>query len=292
MANGPAPIVPSTATVRSETWPGPILPGRSSSASNLTRLLRILDCTYDQPSNRRRNPAPQQYIEELESRLHRAETIIRSALPHVDLDDPTLDLARLRSRPEARPRPGDSRGGEDKGAGSGDDLDTDALMESMVETTGQLDIDDRGYLDYHGHSSGLSFMRRMRKQYGDLFGEDSRSGPFVLPDGMPKIHRSPKSPFSDDATPLALEPLPSKAVARTLVSNALDDGCTLIRFVHQPTFYAMMDRLYSNSPDAYGDEENRFLPLLYVVLSFGCLFAKDEHSDLEKGGYVCAITQG
>ena len=254
-----------------------------------------VDCTYDQPSNRRRNPAPQQHIEELEGRLHRAEAIIRSALPHVDLDDPTLDVARLRSRPETRLRPADNRGGEDRSAGSGDDPDTDALMESMVETTGQLDIDDRGYLDYHGHSSGLSFMRRMRKQYGDLFGEESRSGPFVMPDGMPKIHTSPKSPtgpFSDDAAPHTLELLPSKAVARTLVSNALDDGCTLIRFVHQPTFYAMMDRLYSRHPDAYGDEENRFLPLLYVVLSFGCLFAKDEHSDLEKAGYVCAITQG
>jgi len=52
--------------------------------------LESSDCTYDQPSNRRRNPAPQ-YIEALEHRLQKAETILRSVLPGLDLDDPKFD---------------------------------------------------------------------------------------------------------------------------------------------------------------------------------------------------------
>jgi hypothetical protein len=48
------------------------------------------ECTYDQPSNRRRNPAPQ-YIEALEKRLQKAEAILRSVLPGLDLDDPKYD---------------------------------------------------------------------------------------------------------------------------------------------------------------------------------------------------------
>ncbi|RMZ84408.1 hypothetical protein DV738_g652, partial [Chaetothyriales sp. CBS 135597] len=48
------------------------------------------DCTYDQPSNRRRNPAPQ-YIEALEQRLHKAEALLRRLAPDLDIDDPNLD---------------------------------------------------------------------------------------------------------------------------------------------------------------------------------------------------------
>ncbi len=250
------------------------------------------DCTYDQPSNRRRNPAPpQHYIEALESRLQRAEAIIKSALPHVDLDDPKQGRAQT---PSSSARPSGSRvnSADSDGQAGPDDVGTDSLMESMVETTGQLDLDDQGYWDYHGHSSGLSFIRRMRKQYGDLFGPDTNGGPFFMPDAMARISTLPKSPGSSLDDGYSNTELPAKAVARTLASNALDGGCTLLRFVHQPTFYASLEKVYGRPPEMYGDEENRFLPLLYVVLALGCLFANEEGSELEKEGYACAITQG
>ncbi len=50
------------------------------------------ECTYDKPSNRRRNPAPQ-YIEALEHRLQRAEMLLRKVMPDVDLSDPSLEPA-------------------------------------------------------------------------------------------------------------------------------------------------------------------------------------------------------
>lgn len=34
----------------------------------------------------------------------------------------------------------------------------------------------------------------------------------------------------------------------------------------------MFDRIYDIPPENFGDEENRFLPLLYVVLALGCMF--------------------
>ena len=58
----------------------------------LVLLTRLLECTYDKPSNRRRNPAPQ-YIEALETRLQRAEALLRKFAPDVDLTDPELDPA-------------------------------------------------------------------------------------------------------------------------------------------------------------------------------------------------------
>lgn len=233
-------------------------------------------------------------MEALENRLQRAEAIIKSALPEVDLDDPKFDTAQVPASAMARPSRSRVQSSESGSGASANDAETESLMESMVETTGQLDLDDRGYWDYHGHSSGLSFIRRMRKQYGDLFGPESKSGPFIMPDAMVRVYASPKSPTSspmDESFATASE-LPSRSVARTLLSNALDEGCTLMRFVHQPTFYGLVERIYSQAPEMYGDEENRFLPLLYVVLALGCLFAKDEASELEKAGYPCAIAQG
>src|SRR3954471_17345081 len=58
------------------------------------------DCTYDQPSNRRRNPAPQ-YIEALETRLQRAESLLRTFLPNVDLNDPSIDATALQQQRQA-----------------------------------------------------------------------------------------------------------------------------------------------------------------------------------------------
>jgi hypothetical protein len=55
------------------------------------------ECTYDKPSNRRRNPAPQ-YIEALENRLHLAETLLRKFIPDVDLADPGLEPAVQQER--------------------------------------------------------------------------------------------------------------------------------------------------------------------------------------------------
>ena len=47
-----------------------------------------------------------------------------------------------------------------------------AQLRSMIESTGQLDIDESGNLDFHGGSSGAVFVRRMREQFGDLLGDD------------------------------------------------------------------------------------------------------------------------
>jgi len=46
-------------------------------------------CTYNRRSNRRRNPIPQ-YIESLGQRLQRAEALLGTVLPNVDLGDPNL----------------------------------------------------------------------------------------------------------------------------------------------------------------------------------------------------------
>ena len=263
------------------------------------------DCTYDQPSNRRRNPAPQ-YIEALETRLHRAEALLKSVCPDIDLNDPKLgNTIPQRTHLPASPavkleKDGDAHSiaapvsAPTTAPASGWDSEKDSLLESMVQNTGSLDLDDRGNWDFHGHSSGLVFLRRMRQQFGDLMGDSEiPSSTFLKIRPTSKVFDSPMSSDSptDPSIPITSD-LPSKECGRSLCENALDDACALMRFAHKPSFYEMFDRIYDTPPEQYGNEENRYLPLVYAVMAVGSLFAKTENSKLDRDGYEEAIDQG
>ncbi|PWY92343.1 hypothetical protein BO70DRAFT_357455 [Aspergillus heteromorphus CBS 117.55] len=278
------------------------------------------ECTYDQPSNRRRNPAPQ-YVEALENRLHKAEALLRVVLPDLNLDDPQFDvhaseqmLAAINREKQQQEQPPQQQqqqqqqpllsapipaagrrrssvalaGSADSGDANGGD---ESLLESMVDNHGYIDLDDQGHWDYHGHSSGMSFIRRLRKQLGssDIQPPSIRSRPV----SQTKFD-SPKS-MSESPQDAVLPPthdLPPREVARRLCHNALDDGCSLMRFVHEPSFFAMFDRIYDTPLDHFTNEENSFLPLLYIVIAVGCLFSDGGAGALDISGYEGAIGQG
>jgi len=260
------------------------------------------ECTYDQPSNRRRNPAPQ-YIEALEHRLHRAEALLKTVLPDADLDDPRIG----HPLPQNLHFPGGTHAKASRSrevlpsevpsapASAGREAEKESLLESMVQSTGSLDLDDRGYWDFHGHSSGLTFLRRMRQQFGDLMGAAEGHGTmFLQTKPMTQIFDSPMSSVDSPMDPTVpnIEDLLSKGCAHELCEVALDDACALMRFIHQPTFYAMFDRIYDTDAEQYGKEENTYLPLVYAVIAVGCLFSKTENSKLQKEGYENARDQG
>ncbi len=167
------------------------------------------------------------------------------------------------------------------------------MLESMVTNTGSLDLDDEGNWDFHGHSSGRIFLRKMRDQFGDLMGK---------PDAMPLMsYTSLSQPAGRIGTAKALadtpnlpktHDLPAKRCALLLSGNALDDAGAIIRIVHQPSYYAMLHRIYDMPYEELSDEEHKFLPLLYGVLALGTLFARAEQSELQTNGYGNAIDQG
>jgi hypothetical protein len=252
------------------------------------------ECTYDQPSNRRRNAAPQ-YVEALENQLKRAGAILRLIIPNADLRDPDLEVklrhvlyaqSPVRSTPTLTSESGQHA--EDVFPGIDDHL------ESMVKSTGQLDLDEQGNLEYHGHSSGLSFVRRMREQLGDVMGPEPRSTPFLKSRPMSQVFDSPRS--FHDSPPWDMHmlnaDLPPREVARVLCDNAINDAASLLRFVHYPTFVKQMEQLYDTQPESYGNDENAFLPLLYSALALGTLFPKKDEEDLDRRGYENAIDEG
>lgn len=260
------------------------------------------ECTYDQPSNRRRNPAPQ-YVEALENRLQRAEALLRNVLPTVDLDDPNADLGgtqRMHISPNqgfqphtAQARPWVPLAKPQQGS----DGEKDSVLESMVTNTGSLELDDQGNWDFRGHSSGIVFLRKMREQFGDLMGQTAdgqHALPFLRSEATSQSMESPNSPagYSQDPNLPNTRDLCAKSCALTLTSNALDDACAILRLVHRPTFDAMLHRIYDTPPKSFGDEEKNFLPQLYAVIALGTLFASAEQSELQRYGYDNAFEQG
>ncbi|KAF2433222.1 hypothetical protein EJ08DRAFT_647599 [Tothia fuscella] len=251
------------------------------------------ECTYDQPSNRRRNAAPQ-YIEALEKQLKRANSILRLLLPEVDLNDPSLE-SKLQQGLYSRPslRPPDPQANGTSGSQAVSDGQIDSQLESMVKATGQLDLDEQGNLEYHGHSSGLSFVRRMREQLGDVMGPEGQGTPFVKSRPMSQVFDSPRStndsPFESSSPGVELPP---KEVALQLCDIAVNDAGAILRIVHYPTFLKQLHSLYDTPPASYGNEENVFLPLMYSAMALGTLFSKNDGTDLDKRGYESAIAEG
>lgn len=173
----------------------------------------------------------------------------------------------------------------------------DSLLESMVKDTGSLDLDDEGHWDFHGHSSGMVFLQRLRQQFGEMFGNaEGLTTMLAKPryfGSMTGAYESPQaveSPFDLSGTPGF--DLPSKEVAYQLCDLTMSDACSLMRFMHKPTFWTMFDRIYDTSPDSWGIEEHRYLPLLYALLAVGTMFAKGEDSKLQTEGYSSGLDTG
>ncbi|KAI1810912.1 hypothetical protein GGS20DRAFT_145013 [Poronia punctata] len=250
------------------------------------------ECTYDKPSNRRRNPAPQ-YIEALENKLSRAETLLRKFMPDVDLNDPNLDPSvqqEFRMREQARQKAAAAQKKDQAKATS-----SDGQLQSMVSSVGQLDLSESGDYDFHGTSSGSVFLKQMKKHFRALLGKDYQI-PFLprppRPSGMLSLDSprpSPSSPWA--ATPGPAYSLPPKARAIALCSESLDNATCLLRIVHKPSFYHMLDTLYDKSSDEYGTEDKRNLALLYSAMALGCMYNVPDDRATDPSPYKISIDE-
>ncbi|CAK7206415.1 Gypsy retrotransposon integrase-like protein 1 [Sporothrix eucalyptigena] len=280
------------------------------------------ECTYDKPSNRRRNPAPQ-YIEALESKLQRAETLLRKFMPDVNLDDPNLDPVvqqEFQNRERARAQAAKQRHEEQmqqqqqqaadanqpqqqrqqqSGAEGGNAAGSDGeeLM-SMIETIGQLDLTEGGEWNFHGVSSGAVFLRKMKENFHGLLGRDSLVPQLARPPRYPGVFSldSPRSAGSSPFDSNSVAPyynLPPKEHARTLCYFSLNCATCLLRVVHVPSFFESFDRLYEKAPENLGPDDHRSLSLLYSVLALGCMYNISEDADSSSPvHYKAALEEG
>lgn len=277
----------------------------STSVSNALYSTGLLsesktDCTYDKPTKRSTRLSRKE-VDELWSKLQRAQGLLKSLLPDLDFDKLTLDvdtLSKLRI-PTAEVQPplqasvgtcGATLESVQQSVQRGD-IAQDVSLETVLEVTGQLELDERGNWSYHGHGSSSAFIRRLGEQFGNIADSSVGKNTVLRLRPMSQLHESPTNsedqPF--DSTMQDPTPLPPRDIAMDLTSSALNEACAILNFIHQPSFYSMFDRLYLVRPEKYGYEENKFLPLLYAALAVGYLSSNSERVHF---GYAHAVSEG
>lgn len=156
-----------------------------------------------------------------------------------------------------------------------------ALLETMVDATGQLSIDERGNCDYCANISGLALVRRIREKCDALLEGSQEDQSSQSPESFQPL----TSPVRSPSTSEGCKPrhcLPPRDVAIQYVAAAFNCALTLVRFVHEPSFYAHLDRFYVerseiSSPSSLGDI--RFEALLNELFALGVLFSTDSQSE-------------
>jgi hypothetical protein len=253
------------------------------------------DCTYDRLSKRLKRHS-QKEIEELESKLQRAQNILKSISPDLDLDSPNLEIDALsKLRLSTTNGPLSARSNLEASHIIPQDSQQTGIqqtvpLETVLEVTGNLDLDEQGNWSYHGHGSSSAFLRRLGERFSNVADTGLGKNTVLRLGSIPTINESPKS-LEDQLFESAQYSimLPPRDVALDLISSALDEACALLKFVHEPSFYSMLHRLYNVDPEQYGYEENKFLPLLYAALAVGFLFSSSERAHF---GNAYAVSQG
>ncbi|KAH8891639.1 hypothetical protein GQ53DRAFT_720276 [Thozetella sp. PMI_491] len=245
-------------------------------------------CAYDLFAPRRRRTGPE-YVQGLEERLARVETFLTRLLPDVDLSDENLEA--LMNGDVAMPEISEdtnflARAARASGEPNPDD---ESELLSTVKDIGELNLNEGGGWEFHGTSSGALFLRRM-KDYFQL-GYDYRV-PF-LPEPSWTTLRPPRLlGGSRYGAPIDVYRLPPRALADRLCDYSFNWATCLLRVVHVPTFNDTLNILYRKPPEAYTNEECRFLALFYAVLALGCMYDFDENDPSNPNSYQAAMDRG
>ncbi|CAD6499315.1 BgTH12-03435 [Blumeria graminis f. sp. triticale] len=239
------------------------------------------DCTYDQPSNRRRNPTPQ-YIEALENRVRRAEALLNSVFPGLDINDPKINtlihqknLAHYSiDQPQSQSLIDITSESKTENKGM--------ILCSPVDGTGRLNQDGSGNWDFHGESSGIGFLHQIQERvYGFLSDDKTPLFPNSTPDMLSScaaLTFSPQPPYK----PPGLPDLPLRETAEALCKAAFSKTYFLYCFVHLPTFYETLDKIYEPPRDTSDDSNSQFFALLFAILALGYITQKYCHDSYSR----------
>lgn len=215
-------------------------------------------------------------------------------MPDVDLNDPNLDPAvqqEFRMREQARQKAAVTQKKDQAKSGA-----SEGQLQSMISSAGQLDLNESGDYDFHGTSSGSVFFKQMKKHFRTLLGRDYQI-PFMprppRPSGVTTLDSprpTPSSPWATTPSP-SIHNLPPKERAVALCSESIDNATCLLRIVHKPTFYSMLDSLYETPSDHFGTEDKRNLALAYSAMALGCMYNVSDDSVMNPPTYKISIDE-
>ena len=210
------------------------------------------------------------YIEVLENRLQRAQNHLKTLMAN-RADESPVDMGDVLEPPH------EIRGSRRDSGGSPESTGQDFYLENMIRSDDRSENDSHENLDYHGRSSGFAFLHATKGFFDD---NTDPSDPRHSSNGKKILELFDSELPGKQALKLdgpVSHLLPSLNVAKEMTKNLFNNGCILLRFIHQPTFENNMARIYSHEPLYFNDEDHQFLPLLYAVLGLGFIFSQEQH---------------
>lgn len=213
------------------------------------------DCTYDQPSNRKKSGAD---VHQFEAKLRAAQQVLQLLVPDVDVFGPGFSYRAFE----------EAYRGVQKGASGPVDLAAVA----------------REFSAHSGLPSGLPSASDGPSDGPSEPSDEPSSKRVRLALQHPNVDGSIESRDGREIKII----LPPKNIALELVTKSWASPCVLFRFYHRPSFIRDLDDLYETDPENYTNKQNKFLPLAYSVMAVGALFSKKTGVDdtfLDDEGY-------
>lgn len=148
------------------------------------------------------------------------------------------------------------------------------FLDTMIEAAGRLSIDEEGHsCEYHGDFAGVAFLQQIDERCSQLLGVNRpKREPFVKT-LLQQAFVCAIPSCKPTADPGIMFNLPPRQIAEYLTGVALRNACSLMNFIHEPSFAYLLGRVYAAKPENYSTEELAFLPLLYVTLAIGELYS-------------------
>ncbi|KIW08783.1 uncharacterized protein PV09_00718 [Verruconis gallopava] len=148
------------------------------------------------------------------------------------------------------------------------------LLESMVEATGRLNIDEDGNYDYSGSNSGLLLVERIRQRCDQLLNRRYGSGPNAAQERRSPAGTSSRLLHRPSSRPRSLTALPSWDIAVLYTNAVFSEAFSLFNFIHRPSFESRLQLYYSarNAGLEPTLEDTRFEALLNAMFALGELF--------------------
>lgn len=235
------------------------------------------DCTYDQPTNRKKSGADLHLIE---SKLKSAEQLIHLLLPDVDVFEGGFNYDVLEEAFNKSTKPDGTV-----------DLQQVSDLYNREHITVKTDTDavstpgsfvSKGNSLYFDNGNGNGINNITNSSSSSSSERQNKRPKLNMP--HPNIDGSIESRDGREIKII----LPPKNVALELVTKTWASPCVLFRFYHRPSFIKDLDELYETDPESYTNKQNKFLPLAYSVMAVGALFSKKNGVDdklLEDEGY-------
>ncbi|KAF7516373.1 hypothetical protein G7054_g14187 [Neopestalotiopsis clavispora] len=202
-----------------------------------------------------------QYIDFLENRLQRAQALLKKSMPDFDLQDYILSPAfelEFRLREQVRVKAVKKR---------------EPLLPGILDVC-QFKIDNKIDDEFHGPSSEFVSLENMKGYLEAQLSCGYQLPLFVSipePSGLSLVHRPLSAaghPASKKGSLSGVAVLPLKVVARRLCSYSVKYATSILRVVHVPSFYNMLDKIYDRGAGdygSYGTDEDKKLALLYSL---------------------------